>query len=86
MEGENPKIKLNFFLYEVALEYYTHIKQEKSLEWYRRKHKDREIAEFCRYYAKQMKKSILERLAGKTDATVIDEEYITSFYPKNSRK
>jgi len=86
LEGANAKIKLNWFLYEVAMEYYAHIMRCKALGRYRKQNSEEEIAQYCAYYAKRMKKSVLDRLAGMTDATEIDEEYISDYYPKNSAK
>jgi uncharacterized Fe-S radical SAM superfamily protein PflX len=85
-EGPSPKAKLNWFLYEVALEYHNHIMSSKALWRYRKTQNEAEIAKFCAYFAKRMKKSVLERLAGLTDATEIDEEYISDYYPDNSGK
>ena len=79
--NEEGKTKLNWFLYEVALEYQMFIKDTPSLKAYRKAHGDRNIALFCAHYAKQMKQSVLERLEGRTDATTIYEEYVTDFYP-----
>jgi uncharacterized Fe-S radical SAM superfamily protein PflX len=84
--NEDEKIKLNWFCYEVALEYYDAICAYPALETYRKRHSPKMIAKFCAYFAKRMKKSIFERLAGETDATIIDEEYIADFYPKNTQK
>ena len=81
-ENEAGKTKLNWFLYEVALEYQSFIESAPELKAYRKSHGDRNIALFCAHYAKQMKQSVLERLEGKTDAVIIDEEYITDFYPE----
>jgi hypothetical protein len=84
--NDSEKTKLNWFLYEVALEYQVFIKRSQSLEGYRKKHSEKNIARFCTYYAKRMKKSVLEQLAGLTDATILDEEYIADFYPKNTSR
>ena len=86
LDGNPPKAKLNWFLYEVALEYKAFIMRSKDLWRYRKAHSETEIAQFCAYYAKRMKKSVLDRLAGLTDATEIDEEYISDYYPKNNAK
>ena len=85
-ENEEGKTKLNWFLYEVALEYQSFIKSSAELKAYKKAYGDRNIALFCTHYAKQMKQSVLDRLEGKTDATIIDEEYITDFYPMMAQK
>ena len=85
-ENEEGKTKLNWFLYEVALEYQMYIKDTPELKAYRKSHGDRNIALFCTHYAKQMKQSVLDRLYGKTEATISYEEYITDFYPEMEQR
>ena len=85
-ETEAGKTKLNWFLYEVALEYQMYIKDMPGLKTFRETHGDRNIALFCAHYAKQMKRSVLERLSGKTEATIFYDEYITDFYPLLDQK
>jgi len=80
--NEAGKIKLNWFLYEVALEYQMFIKETPELKPYIKSHGDRNVALFCAHFAKQLKESALERLAGKTDATILYDEYVTDFYPE----
>jgi len=84
--NEEGKTKLNWFLYEVALEYQEFIRNTPELKPYKKTHGDRNVALFCTHFAKEMKKSLLERLEGKTDNTIIYEEYITDFYPGMPRK
>jgi len=83
---DGGKIKLNWFLYELALEVYGAIQDSKPLSAYRKARTEQEIAIFSAYVAKRMKKSVLDRLAGLDDATVIDEEYISDYYPEQKRK
>jgi hypothetical protein len=78
---EEDKTKLNWFLYEVALEYHLFIRKADGLKAYRKSQGDRNVARFCTYYAKRMEKNVLDRLYGRTDATVIDEDIIADFYP-----
>ena len=81
-ENEEGKTKLNWFLYEVALEYQMFIKDTPELKPYRKSYGDRSVAHFCTHFAKQMKQSVLDRLGEKPDATFIYEEYIKDFYPE----
>jgi len=81
-ENEEGKTKLNWFLYEVALEYQMYIKDAAELKAFRKEQGDRSIASFCTHFAKRMKQSVLERLEGMTEATIIYDEYITDFYPQ----
>ena len=85
-ENEAGKTKLNWFLYEVALEYQMFIKDTAGLKAYRKSHGDRNIAFFCAHFAKQMRQSLQDKLDGKTDATIIYEEYITDFYPEMQKQ
>jgi hypothetical protein len=85
-ENEEGKTKLNWFLYEVALEYQMHIKDTPELKAYRDSQGDQNIALFCTHFAKQMKKSILDMLSGKADAIIFDDKYISSFYPLIGKK
>jgi len=80
-ETEEGKTKLNWFLYETALEYQMYINNTPALEAFRVSHGDRNIALFCTHFSKQMKGSVLERLEGDTDALIFYYEYITDFYP-----
>lgn len=84
--SEAEKTKFNWFCLEVALEYYDHISDSPLLSAFRKHHSNLEIARFCTYYAKRMKDSIMERLAGKTESTIIYEEYFEEYYPDNSKR
>jgi len=83
---ESEKTKINWFCFEYALEFYTFIMKSKALKKYRRINSSEKIAAFCTHFAKQMKKSVYDRLAKLTPAVIIDEEYIASYYPKNTRR
>jgi hypothetical protein len=83
--SEEEKTKLNWFLYETALEYQMFIKSDRHLEKFRKTHGPAKIGAYCVHYAKKMKHSVLERLAGRTDATTLYEEYITDFFPQIRR-
>lgn len=84
-KGEEEKTKINWFCFEYALEFYTHVMKSKALRRYRAKNSSDQIAAFCAYFAKRMKKSLYDRLARLTDAVIIDEEYIADYYPKNTQ-
>lgn len=61
--------------------------ESEALRKYRMRNSSEEIAAFCTHFAKQMKKSVYDRLARITPAVIIDEEYIANYYPKtNSAK
>lgn len=84
-KGKEEKTKINWFCFEYALEFYTHVMNSKVLRRYRAKNSSDQIAAFCAYFAKRMKKSLYDRLARLTDAVIIDEEYIADYYPKNTQ-
>ena len=65
--GEEEKTKLNWFLFEYALELYSTIRRDKEL-LARLNGKgvgEAELAQFCVRYAKGTKMQILDKLAGK---------------------
>jgi len=83
---EADKIKGYWFLYEYACTLYDRFKRSKSkaLSAWMKKHSDERLAEFCAYFAKRMRKSINDKLDGLTDATEIDEEYISDYFHTNT--
>jgi uncharacterized Fe-S radical SAM superfamily protein PflX len=85
-KDESEKIKMNWFCFEYALEFYTFIMKSEALRKYRAKNSSEEIAAFCAYFAKKMKKSVCDRLAGFTSAVIGDEEYIAEYYPQNTQR
>jgi len=78
---EGHKTKFNWFLLEFALEYYDHIRRSPALGPYREQYDVQQIAQYCAYYAKRMKKSLLNNLRGRTKHIIFYEEYISDFYP-----
>jgi uncharacterized Fe-S radical SAM superfamily protein PflX len=85
---ESEKIKFNWFLYEYACTLFDHIKHSKKkvLTSWKAQRTEEQIAEFCAYFSKRMRQSILNRLAGKTEATEGDEEYICDYCHTNTRR
>jgi hypothetical protein len=79
LEGE--KTKLNWYLMELAMDYYGIIIKSPELKTYRTLYDDQEIARYCAYYARRMKKSFLNCLRGRTKNIIFYEEYITDYYP-----
>jgi len=67
---EGDKTKFNWFLLETALEYFFHIRSCEGLATYRKQYDDRQIAQFCTYYARRMKKSLLNCLRGRTKSVI----------------
>ena len=82
LEGE--KTKLNWFLFEVALEYYDRIKVSPELSAYCEEYDDKQIAQYCTYHAKRMKESLLRFLKGQRKSIILYREYMTEYYHDNS--
>jgi hypothetical protein len=79
LEGE--KTKLNWFLLEVALSYYEHIRDNGALTSYRKQYDEQQIAQFCAYYTRRLKKSLLNCLRGQRKSVVFYSEYVGDYYP-----
>lgn len=83
---ESERTKINWFCFEYALDFYTFIMKNKSLQKYRARNSSNEIAVFCAYFAKRMKKSLYDQLNGITPEVIIDEDYIADYYPSNTQR
>jgi len=79
LEGE--KTKLNWFLLETALECYTRIQDSEVLVPYRKQYNNQQIAQFCSYYARRMKKSLLNFLKGRVKSVIHYKNYVDDYYP-----
>jgi hypothetical protein len=75
------KTKLNWFLLEVALEYYDRINESPGLASCRAQYDEKQIAQYCTYYVRRMKEGLLKFLRGKRKCINIYQEHITDFYP-----
>ena len=82
IEGE--KTKLNWYLMELSMDYYSIIIKSPELKTYRTLYGNQEIARYCAYYARRMKKSFLNCLRGRTKSIIFYEEYITDYYPHHN--
>jgi uncharacterized Fe-S radical SAM superfamily protein PflX len=84
--NESEKVKLNWFLYEYACTLMGHLSRSrrKALTKWKSHRSEEQIAEFCAYFSKRMRQSILDKLAGKTDETEADEEYICDYCHTNT--
>ncbi len=85
-DSKEEQTKINWFCFEYALEFYTFIMKSQALKDYRKKNSPEQIAAFCTYFARRMKKSVYDRLARFTSAVILDEEYIADYYPQNSQR
>ena len=81
--NEADKIKLNWFLFEYALEVQSFIRRDGKLKTRlnRKGVDDKAIATFCIHYAKQMKSQVLDRVAGTIPNVCIGYEEIEALLP-----
>jgi hypothetical protein len=75
------KIKLNWLCYEYANSLYSAICDSSQLFQYTKGHSGSEIADFCLYFSKRMRKSVFDKLTGATDAIMFRTSYVREFYP-----
>jgi len=80
------KTKLNWLLYEYALEFYDHIMDSPMLTDYRKEYTKEQIAHFCTYHARRLKVSALKALKGQRKKVMFDYEYISDYYPLVTEK
>ena len=85
-QDNGDKIKLNWFCYEYANNLYSAIKSSKKLDRYITGRSPAQIADFCLYYAKRMRKSVYDRQTGKSGSIEISTRYVVEYDPKCSRK
>ena len=81
---DQEKIKLNWFLFEYALECEAFIRRDKKLRSRlgRKEVDDRAIASFCIHHAKQMRNEILDRVSDRIANIHIGYEGIESYFPQ----
>jgi len=78
---EGNKSKLNWFLHEFALGYYDAIISSPELADYRSRYGEQQIAQYCSYFARRLKESLLNELRRRTKSVIFYERYISDFYP-----
>lgn len=78
------KTKINWFLMEIALEYYSRIRDSRLLAAYRAQYDEKQVAQFCAYYARRLKESVLRYVRGQRKNVILYREYIEDFYPHHS--
>lgn len=80
------KIKLNWLCYEYANSLYTAIRAGTGLPKAIKGLAEAEVADFCLYFSKRMRKSVYDKLTGATNATAFRTSYVREFYPSMSVK
>jgi len=83
---EKEKIKLNWFCYELSMEFYDDITESLEALLDRNRIDDREFADFCVYAAKKMKCIVLEKLSGRRKDIEFSYEMVEYFFPKLNDK
>ena len=83
---ESGKNKFNWFLYEFACYLFEHIESCKgeALAKWKAQRSEGQIAEFCAYFSKRMRQSVLDRLAGRTEETEADEAFVSDYCHTNT--
>jgi hypothetical protein len=74
------KIKLNWLCYEYANSLYSAVCDSARLFKYRKSRTDAEIADFCLYLSKRIRKSIFDKLTGAMDTVMFRTSYVREFY------
>jgi hypothetical protein len=75
------KTKLNWYMLELALEYYDRIMDKPELASYREQYDEDQIAQYCAYYARRLKESLLKYIRGQRKNVIFYREYAGDFYP-----
>lgn len=85
---ESEKTKFNWFIYEFALSLFEHIEssRDRTLGKWKARRSEVQIAEFCAYFSKRMKQSVLDRLTGRVEETEADEVYVSDYCHTNTHR
>jgi len=87
-KDDSEKIKLNWFLYEYACDLFEllYADRTKRIADWKAKLTDEQLAEFCAYYAKRMKRSIVDLLESTTRTIKVYDEYLRDFCHANTQR
>ena len=80
------KTKINWLAYEYACSLYEDIKGSAKLDKWKAGKTDAQIAEFCAYFAKRMKRSLIDLHAGVEDSIIADEDYVADLCHTQTHK
>ena len=85
---DNERNKLNWFTYELACKFFEYIDEsrKKAVVSWKTGKTDEQIADFCAYFAKRVKRSILDINKGITAGVQIEEAFIRDYYHMITRK
>jgi len=78
---EDEKTKLNWLVYEYACELYDVIRssRKKALKAWKAERNDEQIAEYSAYYAKRMRKSLIDLLEGRSKVIDALGAFVTDY-------
>jgi len=79
---EGDKTKLNWYLLEISMEYYSRIMDSPELAPYREQNDEGQVALYCAYYARRLKKSLLDYLRGRRKTVIFYQDYVYDYYPQ----
>ncbi len=79
--NERDKTKLNWFLFEYAAEFNSHIKRHLRKKLRRKKIDDEKLAALCIPYALQTKEEILDKLSGSVENVSLSYYAMEEFFP-----
>ena len=82
--AEHEKTKLNWFCYEVALSFELEIQHKLGEKLKRYRIYEEQIADFSIYFAKQMKRIILQKLSGEIETVYFSYDMVEAYFPKLS--
>jgi hypothetical protein len=80
--GQREKTKLNWFLFELALNFESYISRHLAIKLIKYKIEEREIADFSIHLAREMKEIILQKLSGEIEDVYFSYEMIESYFPR----
>jgi len=83
---DNQKTMFNWFLYELALKLFDHVQSSKLKPLVRWKSRlnDKQVAQFCAYYAKRMRVSVLENTEGGSGIIALYNTYLLDYCHDNT--
>jgi hypothetical protein len=85
-QDDADKIKLNWLCYEYANNLYAAIREDARLPKAIKGLAEPEMANFCVYFAKRMRKSVYDKLTGTASAIAFRTSYVREFYPSMAVK
>ena len=86
--SDSEKTKFNWFLYEYACKLFEHIdaNRSKRISDWKAKYSEEQIAAFCAYYSKRMKRSVIELLEADSAIVKVYDDYLTDYCHDNIQR